>query len=565
MNIYRSIRILLILILFGSFTSQAKIYHVSTFTELESVIISLLPGDTVLLAAKEWNNVTLTFKGEGTPEAPIVFGAEVPGQTFLTGSSRIQISGKWLVVRDFIFKDGNISNSCSIVEFRTDSDELAYNCRLTNVSILSYNPTNKDIDTKYVSLYGTNNRVDHCTLLGKTNSGATLVVWLDETPDYHLIDHNYFGPREDLGYNGGETIRIGTSDWERYNSNCIVEYNLFEECDGEIEIISNKSVGNHYRYNTFDRCEGTLTLRHGSDCWVYGNFFFGDLSKDCGGIRIIGPGHRVFNNYLENLNGTSYRAAISLVNGIPDSPANGYRQVDDARVGYNTIINCKEPFAIGAGVDEEKTLPPINSYIENNLIVARSGLDLVKDYASTDGVSWKGNIHNADKIGITADGFIKAELPMINDGTLYRPDDGNPAIGAALNGVFDTITVDIDGQSRPLNGKDIGCDQVSNNPVVIKPLTNKDVGAHYDSSTYADKILLPKHIIKIEDGVAKLYFERTDSYMVSFYSMMGQELSKKAVSGNFYVQNIVSYPPVFVVDIRSSNSRYVTKIINNSF
>ena len=50
--------------------------------------------------------------------------------------------------------------------------------------------------------------------------------------------------------NGGEQIQIGLKEQQFSDSNSIVEYNLFEECDGEIELISVKSGGNHIRYNT---------------------------------------------------------------------------------------------------------------------------------------------------------------------------------------------------------------------------------------------------------------------------------------------------------------------------
>ena len=71
----------------------------------------------------------------------------------------------------------------------------------------------KKKDSKWVSLYGSDNRVDHCYFAGKTNLGQTMVVWLDkESPENrHRIDHNHFGPRPPLGENGGESIRVGDS------------------------------------------------------------------------------------------------------------------------------------------------------------------------------------------------------------------------------------------------------------------------------------------------------------------------------------------------------------------
>jgi len=540
---------------------HAEVYTVSSESQLEGAVASVLPGDTVLLAAQSWNNVELEFIGEGTEKLPIVFGAETPGKTILTGNSRIEISGNWLVVRDLVFQDGNITDEGSIIAFRTNSSTFAHNCRVTNVSIEDYNPEDSSLDTKYVSLYGTYNRVDHCSLSGKTNSGATLVVWLDETPDYHLIDHNYFGPRQDLGVNGGETIRIGTSDWESYNSNCVVEYNLFDECDGEIEIISNKSVGNHYRYNTFTHCEGTLTLRHGSDCRVYGNFFFGDNQKNCGGIRVIGPGHRVFNNYLENLEGTSYRAAICLMNGVPNSPANRYRQVDDAQVGFNTIINCKEPFAIGAGVSDELSLTPINSQIENNLIVSRSGRKLVNEYSSAEGVTWRAVYTDAEDIGISADGFVQTELPMENDGQMYRPSSTNPVLGAALEGAFDTLLVDIDGQTRPETGKDVGCDQYSTDEETIFPLSRDEVGANFDVATSSAIIEVPDYSVVLNDGKLKMGFADEAERMVSIFSADGKLLSRFQVQTQSFEKQVGHLPHFFIVNIQEINNQYAIKLI----
>lgn len=542
-------------------TIQAKTYRVSTKSELDNTINSLLPGDTVLLATKTWNNQRLEFHGNGTEAAPIVFGSETPGQTFLTGDSRIRIYGKYIEVRDLVFNNGNLSGSGHVVEFRKDSKTFANHCRLTNVSISDYNPPSKSTDSKYVSLYGTYNRVDHCSFTGKNNSGATFVVWLDATPDYHQIDHNYFGPRPDLGVNGGETIRIGTSDWERYNSNCTVEYNLFEACDGEIEIISNKSVGNHYRYNTFENCEGTLTLRHGSDCWVYGNFFLGNNEKNCGGIRIIGPGHRVYNNYLENLEGTSYRAAICLMNGVPNSPANRYRQVEDARVGFNTIVNCKEPFAIGAGKDSEKSLAPANSKIENNLIISKPGRELVKDYDSAAGVTWKGNLTDASSIGISASGITTVSLPMNREEKLQRPASGNPAIGAAVAGAFDTISVDIDGQARPQSGKDVGCDQVVNQAPSIHPLTKTEVGANYEQETFSKNIKKPQHHFLIKNGMLKIDFENEAKRTVSLFSLDGKLLSTNKSYANSYRKQLTQFPRFLILEIRDLQSKYAVKIM----
>ncbi|MBK7338581.1 MAG: hypothetical protein IPJ00_21695 [Saprospirales bacterium] len=113
-----------------------------------------------------------------------------------------------------------------------------------------------------------------------------------------------------LGSNGGETIRIGTSHYSLTNSNTIVEYNYFDRCNGEHEIISNKSCRNTFRYNTFFECQGTLTMRHGNETLVESNYFFGNRKPNTGGIRIINEKQKVI-NILRRINRLPLSAARS--------------------------------------------------------------------------------------------------------------------------------------------------------------------------------------------------------------------------------------------------------------
>lgn len=450
----------------------AHVYLVSSAYDIDH-LPELTPGDTILMTTGTWTDQTIILRGVGTEQYPIILKPQSENGVVLTGQSTLSIAGDYLQVENLVFRGGKVTGN--VIEFRRGS-VVSNHCRLTRVIVEDYSPDDKSIDSKWISLYGTYNRIDHCSVQGKTNIGTTLVVWMDETPDHHLIDHNYFGPRPELGENGGETIRIGTSDWVSYGSNTIVEHNLFEECDGEVEIISNKSVGNQYRYNTFRNCLGTITLRHGSYCKVYGNFFLGNLAKNCGGVRIIGEGHEVYNNYFENLSGTSYRAAISLVNGEVDAENSGYVQVTKAKIGFNTIINCKQPFAIGAGKDSEKILPPDETFIANNLVIGRSGYALVYDYDVTTGITWSANIVDVDDLGIEPEpGITNTDLDLVKEYELFRPQANSVCIGAANLDYLKDVLVDIDGQNRSPLSKDVGCDQVVDGEIIIHPLTKTDL------------------------------------------------------------------------------------------
>ena len=63
---------------------------------------------------------------------------------------------------------------------------------------------------------------------------------------------------------GFEIIRVGTSGSQMEECGAVIEHNLFEECNGEIEIISLKCTGSVVRHNTFSKSYGYVTMRHGN-------------------------------------------------------------------------------------------------------------------------------------------------------------------------------------------------------------------------------------------------------------------------------------------------------------
>lgn len=209
----------------------AKEYPVASVTELKQAERKAKAGDVLVMQDGNWAGAEILFYGQGTAEAPITLRAQTPGKVVLTGTSRLRIGGEHLVVEGLWFKGAGDCKS-DVIEFRRSSKEHATNCRLTNCAITDYNPPDKKRDYKWVSLYGVSNRVDHCYFAGKQHAGTTLVVWVDDRPNYHRIDHNHFGPRPRLGQNGGETIRVGTSEVSMNTSRTLVEFNLFQECSG---------------------------------------------------------------------------------------------------------------------------------------------------------------------------------------------------------------------------------------------------------------------------------------------------------------------------------------------
>jgi poly(beta-D-mannuronate) lyase len=292
-----------------------------------------------------------------------------------------------------------------------------------------------------------------------------------------LIDSNYFAFRPELGENGAEIIRIGTSDWSMYPSNTVVENNFFEDCNGEREIISNKSFYNTYRHNTFVRCKGTLTLRHGNRCTVEGNFFFGENIPMTGGVRIIGEDHRVINNYFQDLAGEGVFSALPIMNGVPESPLNRYFQVKNALIAFNTFVNCKYNIVIGTGADLELSLYPVNSIIANNIFVGKENTVITK-ITEPENFQYEGNIYYGFKAGIDDKGFIHIDPELcFKENSFFRPSETSPAINNA-EGNYSFIKNDIDGHQRT-ELKDIGCDEVKKDYISYKPLKKFDVGPQW--------------------------------------------------------------------------------------
>lgn len=471
----RTLSILITLFCFSSFLFP-KNARVNNAAEIKNIMTSLQPGDTVTLQAGEWKDQQIVFTAEGTAEQPIVLKAESNGDVILNGSSKLRLSGSFIQIEGLYFVAGAVDKG-AVIEFRTSSEKTASNSRMTECAIVDYNPEDTDLDYKWVSVYGTKNRIDHNYFKGKTNQGTMLVVWLNGEPAEHRIDHNYFGPRPDRKKNGAETIRIGTSDWWRTNSRTIVEDNYFYECDGEVEIISNKSCENIYRRNTFVECAGTLTLRHGDRASVYGNFFFGNGKRNTGGVRIIGEDHKVYNNYFQDLTGDDAYSALPFMQGVTNSKDNGYMQVKNAVIVNNTFVNNAHNFVIGVmGSDNTASLPPLNCTISNNLVYAKKGKILEERFPPA-GMTYLGNIFSELRGSIISSSMDHRteQFEMIRDSDgLFRPETASVVIGAG-RGVFPFVTEDMDGQIRS-GRKDVGADQQSLERIQYHPLGPNDVG-----------------------------------------------------------------------------------------
>ncbi|QDP02844.1 alginate lyase [Thalassotalea sp. PS06] len=403
----------------------AKQFKVSSQEQYSKALKQVQPGDSIILADKVWQDFEIVFKAKGTKDKPITLQAQTSGKTVLSGQSNLRIAGEYLIVKGLVFKDG-YSPTGEVISFRRNKDDLASHTRVTEVVIDHYSNPDKFESDKWVVMYGKHNRFDHSHLVGKSNAGVTMAVRLNteaSQENHHRIDHNYFGPRPILGSNGGETLRIGTSHYSLTDSFTIVENNYFDRCNGEVEIISNKSGKNEFRGNVFFESRGTLTLRHGSGNLVENNVFFGNGVDHTGGIRVINGDQTIRNNYLEGLTGYRFGSGFTVMNGVINSPINRYHQVENALIENNTLINV-DHIHLAAGSDKERQAVPVDSVFANNLIVNDTDKDNFSVFDDVSGIEFRNNLRSKVYEPALTDGFTdkKVGLAKASNGLLYAKD-----------------------------------------------------------------------------------------------------------------------------------------------
>ena len=509
--------------------------RVTNAEEFNAAVGAVRPGDSIVLANGVYRDLELVLDVKGNDGAPVMLTAETPGRAILTGASTLRIGGEHAVVSGLRFEGGSLKGG-AVVEFRGRDNTPARNCRLTETAIISYNapwpapdaPESEIVTYPWVAVYGENNRVDHCSFKDHWGRGVTVCLFPEAGQVAgHRIDNNLFADRPrapeaftDINWfryrNGHEAIRIGTSGVSDTNARCIVEGNLFERMSGEVEVVSVKSCENVLRNNTFRDCDGALVLRHGHRNRVEGNFFLEmpGATSNSGGVRVVGEGQVVINNYFGGLTGTEFNAAISLMSGM--SPQNyqaaGYEQVIGGLVAFNTIVGCTQPLNVGVRhpkipardygerpYEGEHKDPPVDVMIANNVIdsplwpavVARVPLE---------GLKWQGNYFHGSEpqsyelfsegpanvsdytevrpLKLPPQGVTWGEVGLrLGPDGLWWPAQGSAAIDGA-EGDFPAIGHDILGRERK-GAKDAGALELTEGTVLNRPLTAVDVGPRW--------------------------------------------------------------------------------------
>ncbi|MGY0622529.1 MAG: polysaccharide lyase 6 family protein [Paraglaciecola chathamensis] len=488
----RRFSLFLLLLTLVSFSQLSRAALVENIEQFNKAAASVSPGDEIVLANGTWNDVELVLKGKGQADNPITLKAQTPGKVIITGQSNLAFSGEYIVISGLVFKDGSTPTG-EVISFRTSNDDVANHSRVTNTVIDNFSTDLRQMSDLWVAMYGKHNRFDHNSLLNKRNRGVTLAVRMNSEAsrkNQHVIEYNYFGPRQILGANGGETLRIGTSHFSREYSNTTAQFNYFDRTNGEHEIISNKSSGNSLINNVFFETQGTLTMRHGHFTTVEGNYFLGNRKPNTGGIRIINESQSVSNNYMYGLTGKRLRGALVIMNGVPNSPPNRYDPVIDSAMNNNIVIDS-DHIELGAGADAERSAPPTTSEFKGNIILGKTNLEPFTLYDDMSGINFEGNYLNEEASTPIKSGFASTTYSVTtNQYGLKSPDK------ALLDKIgFGEVKL-------PVTKEEVGARFYPKNEATIAFQSGKNIPVKTGTDTLIDALATsqPGDVLVLENG-----------------------------------------------------------------
>ncbi len=341
---------------------------VNSISALENAVTNANTSTKIVMANGTYTS-SMILSGNS---APVCIQASTQNQAQM--QNKITLSGNNITI------DGFLLNGSNGRVYNTGTDNRVTKC------------TWDDSDAAYwIESLGDAFRfeIDSNTFKNKTNnpniSRGTLLrletYTTETTPSAYHIHHNYFyNILRGSGAHGWETIQLRNNhtatDWSGPsehgysgplgdNQNIIIEYNLFEEANGESELISVKTHGVTINNNTFKNSYGGILLRQGHNTHVHNNYIIGNAGSGSGGIQFYGSNQHIHHNYIEKVT-MQYASAIEALNGGDNGEEYLWPALNH-NVHDNYITDCDYGMQYGRNVPGPD-IAPSGSFINNTVV-----------------------------------------------------------------------------------------------------------------------------------------------------------------------------------------------------
>lgn len=378
----KRISIIICCLLF-TLTGMAKVYKITNSDGFKKAAGAAKAGDEIIIADGSYTNWAQTISTHATAAKPLLIHAETPGKVIFSGDVNQPV---FLVTGSYVEISGLQFSGCNVQKVQGSEGVLVElkstkHCRVTACEFTKNAAKSQFMPIVVVSGNGDHNRVDHNIFLSNIdNQEVQIKITADAVPQFTMVDHNMFRNKDKVSwqiFNGGECVQVGQDPvmLGTQVAHTTVRDNTFIACNGEPEVISNKSSGNNYINNSFEDCHGELVMRGGHDCTIDSNNIRGGTC----GIRINGTHHTIINNKIEDV-----KTGIRLMYGMGKGKTEigFYIAASDCIIKNNTIKNAQTGIFIGDGKNADWTgkfdvkkypsrtmrdIAPFNNTIEGNV------------------------------------------------------------------------------------------------------------------------------------------------------------------------------------------------------